>query len=313
MIIRDVAVVIVSYRSLADLPACLEALGASRFTRFRVVIVENGGAEAHAALLAALPRTLAGGQPVDLVLAPGNLGFAGGCNLGIRHAGDADAYWLLNPDTEPSPGALAALVARLERGDCAAAGSELLQGDGRSAGYGGIWHAISGRAESFGHGAPGGAVVDADAIERRTNYITGASMLVARDFIARCGLMREDYFLYCEEVEWCLRARRLGLRLGFATGAPVVHISGTATGAGNLLVNASRLSVYLKERNRLLLTRDVYGALLLVTAPVALVHIAARYLKRAAFRQLGYALQGWAAGVRGERGPPGWLAAPDAR
>jgi len=313
MIIRDIAIVIVSYRSLADLPACLKALGASRFTAFRVIIVENGGPDAHAALVAALPPVLDGGQPVEFVLAPCNLGFAGGCNLGIGHAGDADAYWLLNPDTEPSPDALAALVSRLERGDCAAVGSELLQGDGRSAGYGGVWHALSGRAESFGHGAPGGAVVDAAAIERRTNYITGASMLVARDFIARCGLMREDYFLYCEEVEWCLRARRLGLKLGFALYAPVVHISGTTTGAGNLLVNASRLSVYLKERNRLLLTRDVYGAMLLVTAPLALAHIAARYLKRAAFRQLGYALHGWAAGVRGERGPPRWLAGSGTR
>jgi len=39
------------------------------------------------------------------------------------------------------------------------------------------------------------------------NYILGASMLIDGTFLSRAGHMRDDYFLYCEEVEWCLRAR----------------------------------------------------------------------------------------------------------
>ncbi len=46
-------------------------------------------------------------------------------------------------------------------------------------------------------------------------------------FVEVNGLMREDYFLYAEEVEWCLRAKRRGLRLGLAPAARILHVRPT--------------------------------------------------------------------------------------
>src|SRR3546814_18211211 len=66
------------------------------------------------------------------------------------------------------------------------------------------------RAVSIGHGRKLSDQIDPDAIESSINYITGASILVSRAFLKATGPMREDYFLYCDEVDWCLRARANG-------------------------------------------------------------------------------------------------------
>jgi len=139
------------------------------------------------------------------------------------------------------------------------------------------------------------------------DYIVGASMLVSTGFLVRVGQMREDYFVYCEEVEWCLRAGRLGERFGYAPDALVVHAEGTTTGGGGVLRQRSRTAVFLIERNRILLTRDLYGSRLPAVAPLALAHIFLKYAKERAWGQIGHALSGWLAGVRNQRGRPSWL------
>lgn len=309
----QVAVVVVSFHSADDIRRCLAALERSTWPQFQVVICENGGEAAFEILRERLPEQLAAGQPVDLLLAPENLGFAGGVNLCIDHAPPADAYWILNPDTEPEPTALAAMAARLGRGECGAVGHDLVRDDGRLQALGGQWRAWSARAISLGHGEPRRAAPDARMLEARMNYIVGASMLVSRGFLERAGRMREDYFLYCEEIEWCLRAGRRGERLGYAPEAVVRHAQGAATGGGDALGGRSRLAVYLNERNRLLLTRDLFPRRMPVTAPLSLLHIFVRYGKARAWRQLGYAVQGWLSGLRDERGKPPWLASGAAR
>ena len=299
-----VAVAIVGYRNTDDIVRCLGALAGSDHADFEVVICENGGPEAYGRLIAAIPEALAGGQPVRTVLAPGNLGFAGGVNVGLRETPDADAWWILNPDTSPPPRAMAAMVEALEAGDCDAVGGPLYLGNGTVQSYGGLWQGWAARAVSIGHGGPQGEPVDAAAITARQNYLNGASMMVGRRFIETAGLMREDYFLYCEEVEWCLRAKTLGLRLGFAPEAVVLHYQGTTTGAGGRVADRSRISVYLGERNKMLLTRDRFAARLPIAFAATLVVIGARYGRARAWKQMGHALAGVWAGLLNQRGPP---------
>jgi GT2 family glycosyltransferase len=303
-----VVIVIVGFRNFADVRACLTALEASIWTDFEVVIVENGGAEAVARLREGLPARLASGQAVTLVDAGANLGFAGGVNRGLTTRRGA-AWWILNPDTLPQPGALAAMVARLEVGDVDAVGSVLLKPDGRVQALGGVWRGWLARAVSLGIDQPAEAQIDAADIERRQTYINGASCLVSARFVETIGLMREDYFLYCEEVEWCLRARRAGLKLGFAPEARVAHLQGTTTGGGPGPRGHSRLFVHLNERNRLLLTRDTFPARLPVAALASLALAVLKYGRRGAVRQLAWAIAGWRDGALGRRRLPAWIPA----
>lgn len=302
-----VAIGIVAFRNMQDIIACLEALGRCTYENFEVVICENGGAAAFAALRSAVASTLPGGQQVRVIDAGGNVGYAGGVNRCLADAADADMWWVLNPDTQPEPGALAALVARLERGDCEMVGGVLCKLNGRIQSVGGRWRPWLARAESIGYGWLADRPLDVPAIERATSYVTGASMLVGRRFLEHVGPMREEYFLYAEEVEWCLRGKAMGMRFGLAPDARVLHDHGTTTGSAEGLRQRPRLPIYLDERNRMLVTRDCYPARLPVAAAAAFCQIFLRFTRRGALRQTGYALSGWLAGIANRRGVPGWL------
>lgn len=302
-----VAVCIVGFRNSDDVARCLRSLGQASYQDFEVVICENGGPEAFRELRARLPEQLPGGQAVTVILAPGNLGYAGGVNTCVREAAEADAWWILNPDTQPDPQAMMLLVERLQVGDCDAVGSAVYLPDGKVQSYGGRWSPGLARAKSIGHGdlrsnEPGRAF-----IERQQNYLNGASMMIGRRFMEATGPMREEYFLYCEEVEWCLRALARGMRLGFAEGAGVLHHAGSTTGSYKEITKRPRTPVYLNERNKVLTTRDCYPALLPVASLVSLFLIFVRFGRSQAWRQVGYGLEGWLAGVRNHRGVPEWL------
>lgn len=302
----DVAVVVVAYRNTDDIRRCVAALAASDFPH-RTIIVENGGHEAFAALKAAIGEASSGGNTVRLVEAPGNLGFAGGVNHGIRQAPHAQAYWVLNPDAVPAPDALGELVARLEHGECDAVGGVLHFADGCVQSLGGQWQSWLARAVSIGAGRPVDAEIDVEAVESRLDYLVGASMLVHRRFIETVGLMREDYFLYAEEIEWFLRGATHGMRLGIASKARVLHYQGTTTGWTNSMKSRPKMPIYLDQRNRVLLTRDRFPARMPVVAITSLLFMLARFARKRAWRQVGYGVQGWAAGVTGKRGVPGWV------
>lgn len=296
-----VAVCIVGYRNPGDVEACVNALAISTHRDFRVEICENGGPAAYRALVDRLPKNLAGGQPVAITEALENLGYAGGVNVCIRESSDADAWWVLNPDTVPDPAALQALVRRLETGDCELVGGVLHDAAGRVQTLGGRWRPWLARAEAIGRGLE---VCEAQSANPQPDFISGASMLVSRKWLDNVGPMREDYFLYCEEVEWCLRGRRLGMRLGFAPGARVLHDQGGTTGSGNSVRRRPSLPVYLDERNKMLVTRDCFRDRLPFAAVAALLLIGLRFSARGAGTQSVHAIRGWRDGLRDVRGAP---------
>lgn len=301
-----VAVCIVGFRNPQDIKQCLAALSRSTHADFEVIICENGGPEAFAALGAVLPERLSSGQPVRAVLAPGNLGYSGGVNTCLGETPGADAWWVLNPDTEPHPEAMTRLTARLARGDCEAVGSTIYLNDGRVQSHGGRWSPWMARSVSIGHGGRLDSPPDPAVIEARQNYLNGASMMMGRRFVEVTGPMREEYFLYCEEVEWCLRGVGRGMRLGYAPDALVLHHVGTTTGSYDDIRRRPKTPVYLNERNKILTTRDLFPLRLPVAAMSSLALVFYRFGRKGAWRQVGYGLSGWAAGVMNRRGRPEW-------
>lgn len=302
-----VAVAIVGYRNVSDIQRCLAALAQSTHTDFEVVICENGGPEAYADLTASVGPVLPGGQPIRCIAAGGNLGYAGGLNVCLRATPTADAWWILNPDTVPQAGAMAALAERLTVGDRDAVGGVLHDGKGVVQTLGGRWRSWLGRAEAIGHHRRLDDIGEDPEIERSLSFLSGASMMVSPKFRDIAGYLREDYFLYAEEVEWCLRGVAKGLRLGFTPHALVAHNQGSTTGSAQAHSTRGRIPIYLDERNKVLVTWDTHPERLFIAAPAAFVFIWLRYARRGAWRQLQYGLQGWMAGLRGERGVPSWL------
>jgi hypothetical protein len=329
---RDVVVFIVGFRCVDAIAACLASLNGSTHRVRSVCICENGGAASYDALLAMLggraytasgaasatacdeiERTLvlkpsgSGGAITEIVVqqAKGNLGYAGAINAMLatfERRRDWTAIWVLNPDTEPAPGALAALVARADQGGYGIVGSRLVvKHSGRVQLYGGRWRRWLGRGYNIGLGAPAEADIDAAWVEREQQYVSGAAMFVSRAFVSEVGPMSEDYFLYAEEVDWCLRRGRF--RLGYAHDSIVVHEHGATIGSSVDRKARSALSVFLDERSRLLLTRRFFPVIFPVAAAATLL-LTTQYLKAGAWRNFRYALAGWSAGLRGETGFP---------
>jgi GT2 family glycosyltransferase len=172
------------------------------------------------------------GCTVTLIRSGGNLGFAGGCNVGIRTAGlDEFAYvWLLNPDTVVERRALVELIARAEsQPELGIVGSTLLfydRPDTVHALAGGRLDLRNGSGSHVGEGSSLSEVSsDGSPVEHELSWVCGASMLVSASFICKIGLMQEDYFLYYEEADWAMRGRD-HFRLGFAPKSLVFHKAG---------------------------------------------------------------------------------------
>jgi GT2 family glycosyltransferase len=201
------------------------------------------------------PATLPGAGCLTIVRSGGNLGFAGGNNVGITAAG-IDRYshvWLLNTDTVIRHDALQHLLARAKDDPgLGIVGSSLIYYDRPErvqAQAGATFDESRIQALHIGEGL---AVADIPsraeelaAVETRLAYVVGASMLVTSAFIRDVGLMCEDYFLYFEELDWAWRARGR-YRLGYAPGSWVFHKVG-----GSSAKTQGEFSLNLLYRNQL--------------------------------------------------------------
>src|ERR1700683_5008501 len=104
-----VSCVVLNWNGWRDTVECLDALRDCTYPQLTVIVVDNGSSDDSVTRIRAA-------HPDVLLLESGkNLGFAGGNNIGIRHAlaHQADCVWLLNNDTKPAPDALSALVAKV--------------------------------------------------------------------------------------------------------------------------------------------------------------------------------------------------------
>ena len=214
-------------------------------------------------------------EPARLILirTGGNLGFAGGNNVGLRYSlaqEDCDFVWLLNNDTVVDPNALSALVQRMQRrADAGICGStvlyyyepEFVQALGGSA-----FNRWTGRGREIGNGRKSNDLPNCDEVESSLSWVVGASMLVRRSFIEQIGLMSEAYFLYFEEIDWATRARGK-YSLAYAPQSIVYHKVG-ATISGTLVKKPrdSSTSDYYSSRSRMLFTRKCFPVACLYSA-----------------------------------------------
>lgn len=176
------------------------------------------------------------GTPVVMIVrSPNNGGFAAGCNLGVAVAGveNFDYFWFLNSDTVVTAEALTAMLARAGRGtDVGITGSTIRYYDRPDfvQALGGA--SFDGRKVSSHHLGQGSRYdpvkIDVAQIEASLDYVAGASMLVASRFIQEIGLMREDYFLFFEEMDWAMR-NKARFHLTYAADSVVFHKSGAST------------------------------------------------------------------------------------
>lgn len=209
-------------------------------------------------------------KPLIFIDAGKNLGFAGGNNLGVRFATASehpDYFWLLNNDTVVSPDTLSEQVRF----------AETVRKAGKKAGIigsklfyyhvphhlqavGGKYQKWFGLSKHIGVCEIDQGQYDQSNIEM--DYVVGASMFVPKEFIEDVGLMKEDYFLYYEELDWAQRGKRKGWSLELCPKSIVFHKEGASIGGTALKKQKSLLSAFYGIKNRLVFTKRFYPAMM---------------------------------------------------
>ena len=239
--------------------------------------------------------------------APANLGFAGGVNAWLRpllKQGGWPGIWILNPDTEPAPDALKELALYADQHGRDMVGSRLVARHAPDVvqARGLAWRRWRGAAMLVDLQVPVGICPPPDDVDGRLDSPSGASMYVTRDCLTRIGLMDERYFLYFEDLDWGIRAKRQG-KIGYADDSIVMHDGGTTIGSAMTRQQQSPLAIYLDFRNRLLFVRSHGIRWLAWTILIELAEILDLARLRA-FRNMTVAARGMVAGLKGQTGRP---------
>ena len=226
-------VVIVAFHAHDRLRRCLESLRDQPGSqRLNVVVVDNGGDAATAALVREVLRDAATIEP------HANLGFGRASNLGIRRGHDEHVL-LFNPDVELAAGTLDRLVAVLaEHPDVGMVGPELVREDGS------LDHA--GRRSfptvlgALGHFAGVGRTLRGGPLAqyRATNVVSGpvdavngAFMLCRRVALEAVGLFDEGYWMYMEDLDLCYRLRQAGWLTWYEPSVQALHVKHGTSGS----------------------------------------------------------------------------------
>lgn len=240
-----VAVVIVNYgaaRLIVENFAGLEA-EARALPALRVYIVDNASPGGEADLLDGFAAAGERRAFVRVIRSPENVGFARGNNIALRAAlAEAeepfDYFFLLNPDAWIRAGAIRILIECLEKDpEAGFAGARLEYPDGTPQVSAFRFMSVAGEFEAAARTgivsalfAPWRVAPPQRDRRRRADWVCGAAVLVRRAVFEEVGLFDEGYFLYFEETDLMLAARRRGWRAWYVPEARAVHLVGRSTG-----------------------------------------------------------------------------------
>lgn len=242
-----VTAVVLNYRTPQQTWLAVRSLQTSFTQASRIVVVDNGSDDGSAAMLR---QSLPG---VEVIETGANLGFSGGCNVGIRAAladrvaESAPGYVLLvNSDAVLAPDAVEHLLAAMAADSTLGVAAPVVlsrEEPDRIASAGITFSRRTGRMRHRAAGmrmsslAPG-AICDLDAV-------SGCVMLVRREVFALAGLLDEAYFFSFEDIDFCLRARDAGYRTACVQDAVAYHEGGRSIG------RRSARRIYFATRNHL--------------------------------------------------------------
>jgi GT2 family glycosyltransferase/glycosyltransferase involved in cell wall biosynthesis len=212
-----IAVVIVNYRNTEDTVECLASLlsGGGEPT-LRLFVVDNGSGDGSAERLAeAMARLAPGGR---LLALEENLGFAGGCNVAIRSALEEGCTHvvLLNNDTRVDPDFVPALRRAVAEHPEDVLGGYIGRMDG------------GGPALNLGSISRWTGLIRYHTLDRLApmppfDFISGCLAVIPAGAFRAAGMMREDFFMYCEDLEFSLRLKAAGVRLRYVPELGVRH------------------------------------------------------------------------------------------
>ncbi len=258
----QLSVITVNYNGTADTIEMLESIKKANYEFIEVIVVDNASkTDPTIEIHSHFPE-------VKVIRSDENLGFAGGNNLGIKVA-KGNYIMLLNNDTLVDADFAEPIVNAFEQNpDVGIVGSKIhfshSPGIMQYAGSTKI-NPLTLTSFAIGWGEKDNGQYDKEGY---THLSHGAAMTVSRKAIEKAGMMEDGYFLYYEELDWCLQILKAGFKIWFQPKSLIHHKESMSVG------KSSPLKEYYKTRNRILLARRNFDGWTRVISVLYLVLVA---------------------------------------
>ena len=260
----NVGIVISNYNGWQDTVQCLESLQKQTYRNFEIILLDDASTNDSV-------QQLQKHLTENTVFLPqeANSGFAAVNNVGMRRALADGCDWvlLLNNDTVVAPDFLETLLRETPAGAVSCPKMLFLDPPDEIWFAGGELDRATGKVKHLGgHEKDGPAFAE----KKQVSFITFCCVLLPRQVVEDVGFLDETLFMYCEDVDYCIRLADAGVPLWLLPDARIWHKAGGSAGG--------MLSVYYITRNTLYLTCKGKSALQIRarTLPV-LISGAARY------------------------------------
>lgn len=221
-----VFIILVNWNGKAVTLECLDSLAAVTYPNVKFVVVDNASTDGSA-------DEFKKRHPQVVVLEQNeNLRFAGGNNAGMKYAIDdgADLICLLNNDTTVDKDFLTHLVLRIQSDAKIGMVAPIIYYHDDPAR---IWFA-GGEISMWTGTMKHTGIRDVDRGQydaaREIDYASGCCILTKREIVEQIGMLDESYFMYGEDADWCMRARRAGYSIYFEPKAKIWHKLSVASG-----------------------------------------------------------------------------------
>jgi len=208
---ETIAAVVVTYNRKKLLTECLDALLSGTRSLDKVILIDNGSTDNTPGLLQ--EKGYLDSSRIDYIRLPENTGGAGGFYEGVKRGYEAsyDWLWLMDDDAEPKEDALEKLIEYLGKADVSALANLKIDEKGE------ILHTHIGifNFEANSKFKPeiyrqveAQAINDSKSLE--IDFTSFVGVLVNRKAIAQIGLPKKEFFIYCDDLEYCIRLRSSG-------------------------------------------------------------------------------------------------------
>ncbi len=197
---------------------CIESVLRSDYTAYHIVVVDNGSGEKNYHILCDILKP----YTVSVIRSVKNLGFSRGNNLGIKYALEQGAQYilLLNDDGWIDCQMISRMTnALLHHSDFGIVGPVIYYEDKPEK----VWFAGYRYTRPFFLLRRGFFLSDHPPDLEEVDFINGCGMMIRREVIEQIGGLPEVYFMYYEDMEYCLHAQRAGWKLGCLKSAKMWH------------------------------------------------------------------------------------------
>lgn len=218
-----VDIIILNFNQESDTAECILSLKRMNYKNYRIILVDNGSTDGSGGRLKERFKY------IEFLKSGENIGFAGGANIGIKRSlesGLANYILLLNNDTVVGEELLDSLL-------------EVAEMDNEIGVIGAVnfYYSWPDKVHMAGHRflwwlGIQGKVFDVGSNFKEVQSVSACCMLIKRKVVEKAGLLDERFFVYYEDSDFCLRARRAGFKVGVARDAKVWHKINRTLGTG---------------------------------------------------------------------------------